>query len=225
MKLYQKLIIPALISALTYLPGCKGKSISNLWSGDEARHMPYASITKAFTGNRPGQPSILYVNYNSQSLECRVNGEEIPLAFPSGDFAEGSGTYSNLQGQGKHTLTLTALKPCTLKVGFYPIPTGISSDTTLIYSGQQIVSTEQIKAMAKEAIQNSFKSSDDTSGVEGDENELPEKSDYLTEDREPENYQKGDKPGKGWNLNPLKPIKTLEEELEKNSKRDERSRR
>jgi len=211
--------------ALTYLPGCKGKSISNLWSGNEARHTPYASITKAFTGNRPGQPSILYVNYNSQSLECRINGEEIPLAFPSGDFAEGSGTYSNLQGQGKHTLTLTALKPCTLKVGFYPIPLGIPSDTTLIYSGRQILSTEQIKAMAKEALADPFKSSDDSSGVEGDEIEPPEKSDYLTEDRTPENYKKGEKPKKGWNLNPFKPITDLEGKLEKNSKRDERSRR
>src|SRR3989344_2772271 len=166
MKLYQKLIIPVLSLALLYSPGCREPNKGSRSSGGSGRggvRSPTGvNLISMYAGTKTGQASILYFAANppNAQLEIKVNDEELPLGIPSGDFCEGLGTYNYLESldakgrpTGKGVLSLTAVRPCTLRVEGSQLPAGDSSfAATLPYSGNPIISTTEIKAMAKAAL-------------------------------------------------------------------------
>ena len=179
MRTYQKLIIPVLSLALTYLPGCSGSNDDSQSSGSSRKAKGrYLELTGLYQGKKPAQPSIIYFTSNPPNtpLELKVNGEEIPLGIPSGDFGDGLGTYNNLESldakgrpTGKRIFSLTALRPCTLRVECSQIPEGDSFAETFPYSGNPVVSTSEIKQMAKDAL-SSGRASQDTSSYGGEGN-------------------------------------------------------
>lgn len=179
MKLYQKLIIPVLGLALSYFIGCT-KSSEDYQSSRDSRSRSSTSLEliRESAGKIPGQPSIIYFSSlpPSTPLEIKVNEQEIPPGIPSGDFGDGLGTYAHLESlgsdgrpTGKRLFSLTALRPCTLRVECSQLPNGGSFTATFPYSGKPVVSTSAVKQMAKEAIY-AERAPQDTSSTGGEGN-------------------------------------------------------
>lgn len=156
MKLYQKLIIPALSLALAAFPSCQKNK-------QAARQARISEPTAKFQGvyprdpQSPLEPTILTIQYNTPGLECTINGEPIITRAPFGEFSLGS--YSNIPGQGIHTLSLAVRDTCTLEVIASPAlydPRSaqqvISGTLTLQYTGNPYITSDEITKMAKEAL-------------------------------------------------------------------------
>lgn len=155
MRLYQKLIIPALSLALAAFPSC-GKSKQG------TRIAGIANPTAKFEASYPGQksplePTILTIQYNTPGLECTINGEPIITRAPVGEFSLGS--YSNIPGQGIHTLSLAVRDTCTLKVIASPAlydprrAQQVIADTLILqYTGNPYITHHEIFQMGKEVL-------------------------------------------------------------------------